>query len=135
MCNFTRVFLSQTLIFCQPPEPFTSANPTHILITASFGRIIPDSLLNLFDPLHRINVHPSLLPLYRGAAPIQHAIMRGDTETGVSIITMKQRRMGIDTGDIFAQEVVVGQRILVVKLCGLMEESENTGRKRNGTSS
>ncbi|PIL23585.1 hypothetical protein GSI_14898 [Ganoderma sinense ZZ0214-1] len=75
----------------QVPPPFKSdlAIPSdvspfshHLLVTASFGRILPNSLLNLFLPTRRLNVHPSLLPAYRGAAPIQHALIDGQQETG-----------------------------------------------------
>ncbi|KAF9043563.1 Formyltransferase [Hymenopellis radicata] len=87
-----------------PPAPFAvgAAVSNHLLVTASFGRILPFCFLKPFDPLRRINVHPSLLPKYRGAAPIQHAILNGESETGVSIITMLKRSEGIDAGRVFA---------------------------------
>ncbi|KII87868.1 hypothetical protein PLICRDRAFT_111863 [Plicaturopsis crispa FD-325 SS-3] len=94
----------------QPPEPFQSTySPTHVIVTASFGRMIFDPLLKLFHPSRRFNVHPSLLPDFRGAAPIQHAIMRGDAETGVCVIDINERKMGVDTGDIYAQTRIVSQ--------------------------
>ncbi|KAL8281394.1 hypothetical protein RQP46_006078 [Phenoliferia psychrophenolica] len=65
-----------------PPSPFLTKSPSNILIAASFGHLIPSSLLDLFDPLNALNVHPSLLPKYRGAAPIQWAIINRDRETG-----------------------------------------------------
>ncbi|KAI0760036.1 Formyltransferase [Fomes fomentarius] len=76
----------------------------HLLVTASFGRILPNSLLNLFSPSRRVNVHPSLLPLYRGAAPIQHALIDGQNETGVCVIEMTKWKEGIDSGAIWASE-------------------------------
>ncbi|KAI9069849.1 Formyltransferase [Trametes sanguinea] len=95
----------------KPPAPFSSAEdaqekpilppPEHLLITASFGRILPNSLLNLFLPSRRLNVHPSLLPAYRGAAPIQHALIDGQRETGVCVIEMTERKKGIDSGAIW----------------------------------
>ncbi|OCH89234.1 Formyltransferase [Obba rivulosa] len=90
----------------QPPPPFAEAQypsppPNHLLITASFGRILPNSLLELFQLGRRLNVHPSLLPAYRGAAPIQHALMDGLKETGVCVIEMMERKKGIDAGEIW----------------------------------
>ncbi|KAI0822920.1 Formyltransferase [Trametes gibbosa] len=82
-------------------DPSSSPHPGHLLITASFGRILPNSLLHLFLPSRRLNVHPSLLPAYRGAAPIQHALIDGKRETGVCVIEMTERKKGIDSGAIW----------------------------------
>ncbi|MDO5702048.1 MAG: methionyl-tRNA formyltransferase [Lachnospiraceae bacterium] len=66
------------------------------VVVAAFGQIIPKSILDL--PLYGcFNVHASLLPDYRGAAPIQHAILDGREKTGVTIMRMNE---GLDTGDI-----------------------------------
>ncbi|MBU0481641.1 MAG: methionyl-tRNA formyltransferase [Proteobacteria bacterium] len=67
-----------------------------LFIVAAYGRILPKSLLEL-PPHGTINVHGSILPSYRGAAPIQWAILNGDTFTGVTIMQMDE---GMDTGDI-----------------------------------
>ena len=67
-----------------------------LIVVAAYGRILPKTLLEL-APLGCINVHGSLLPRYRGAAPIQWSVINGDTETGVTIIQMNE---GMDTGDI-----------------------------------
>jgi methionyl-tRNA formyltransferase len=69
---------------------------------ASYGRILPQALLDL-PKVGALNVHPSLLPKYRGATPIQSAIRNGDAETGVSIMLMDA---GMDTGDLVLQERV-----------------------------
>lgn len=69
---------------------------------ASYGRILPQTLLDL-PRLGSLNVHPSLLPRYRGATPIQTAIRNGDAVTGVSIMLMDA---GMDTGPIVAQTPV-----------------------------
>uniref|UniRef100_D3TQJ7 Methionyl-tRNA formyltransferase, mitochondrial n=1 Tax=Glossina morsitans morsitans TaxID=37546 RepID=D3TQJ7_GLOMM len=69
-------------------------------IVVSFGHLIPTSVIQAF-PLGMINVHASLLPRWRGAAPIIHAIMNGDTETGVSIMRIEPKRF--DVGGVFAQ--------------------------------
>lgn len=69
---------------------------------ASYGRILPQALLDL-PKLGALNVHPSLLPKYRGATPIQSALRHGDDQTGVSIMLMDA---GMDTGEIVLQERV-----------------------------
>ena len=70
-----------------------------LIVVAAFGQILPRAILDL--PRYGcLNVHTSLLPQYRGAAPIQWAIANGDTETGVTIMKMDA---GMDTGDILTQ--------------------------------
>jgi len=71
-----------------------------LIVVAAYGRILPGPLLSL-PPLGTINVHGSILPRYRGAAPIQWAIIRGETESGVTIMQMDE---GMDTGDILLIE-------------------------------
>ncbi len=79
-------------------EQLRGWNPDVVVVTA-YGRILPANVLEL--PRHGcINVHASLLPKYRGAAPIQWAIARGETETGVTIMQMSEE---MDTGDILMQ--------------------------------
>ena len=87
------------------PPPFTERSPNNVLVTASFGRAVPSEILHQFD--HRLNVHPSLIPKYRGAAPIQHTIINGDNRTGVSIINMEDISQGFDTGDVHASVEMV----------------------------
>lgn len=71
-----------------------------VIAVAAFGRILPPSILSL--PRNGcVNVHGSLLPRYRGAAPIQWAIINGDSETGITTILMDE---GMDTGAILLQE-------------------------------
>jgi methionyl-tRNA formyltransferase len=79
----------------------TGLNPDAIIVVG-YGRIIPQWMLDL-PPLGNINLHASLLPKYRGAAPIQWAIARGETITGVT--TMKIDA-GLDTGDILQQKEI-----------------------------
>ncbi len=70
-----------------------------VIAVAAFGQILPQTILDL--PRHGcLNVHTSLLPKYRGASPIQAAILNGDIETGVTIMRMDA---GLDTGDILTQ--------------------------------
>ncbi len=73
-----------------------------VFALASYGRILPQALLDL-PKLGALNVHPSLLPKYRGATPIQTALCNGDSETGVTIMLMDA---GMDSGDIVLQERV-----------------------------
>lgn len=71
-----------------------------LIVVVAFGQFLPESLLNL-PPLGCINVHASLLPKYRGAAPIHWAIMQGETETGVTTMYMDK---GMDTGDMILKK-------------------------------
>lgn len=73
-----------------------------VLVVVAFGQILPEHLLGL-APLKAINVHASLLPRYRGPAPIQWAIINGETETGVTTMLMNR---GLDTGDILLKQAV-----------------------------
>lgn len=85
------------------PLPGSSSSP--LLVTASFGKLVPAWLLDLYpSPSLTLNVHPSLLPDLRGAAPIQWAIARGYEKTGVSI--QQLGRGTFDQGDLLAQEKV-----------------------------
>lgn len=70
-----------------------------LIITAAFGQLLPESILEL-PRLGCINVHASLLPAYRGGAPIHQAVMDGQTTTGVTIMYMVKK---LDAGDIIAQ--------------------------------
>ena len=72
-----------------------------IFVAASYGKLIPNTLLDI--PKYRLNVHPSLLPKYRGSAPLHWPILNGDTETGVSIIDIAEK---LDAGDIYCQEKI-----------------------------
>lgn len=76
----------QTLIACRP----------EVIVVAAYGKILPPSVLSI-PPLGCLNVHASLLPRYRGAAPVQRAVMQGEKQTGVTIMQMDE---GLDTGTI-----------------------------------
>ncbi len=71
-----------------------------ILITCAFGQILNDEVLSL-APFGVVNVHASLLPKYRGAAPINYAILNGEKETGISIM---KTELGLDSGPVLVQE-------------------------------
>lgn len=72
-----------------------------LIVVAAYGRVLPEEILNL-PPKGCINVHSSLLPKYRGAAPINWAVVNGDAETGVTIMHMAKE---LDAGDIIDQVV------------------------------
>ena len=73
-----------------------------IIITCAYGQIIPEALLN-YPKYGCINVHGSLLPKLRGGAPIHHAIINGEKETGITIMYMDK---AMDSGDIISQKVL-----------------------------
>lgn len=93
-------------------QPFNLADPAFLgilkrwepqaIAVVAFGRLLPPAVLSL-PPYGCINVHASLLPRYRGAAPIQRAIMNGERETGVTTMYMVEK---LDAGDIILQEKV-----------------------------
>ena len=86
-------------------DEIKSLNPDVICVVA-YGKILPEEILNI-PKLGCINVHGSLLPKYRGAAPIQWAILNGDKETGVTTMYMDK---GMDTGDMILKEkVTIGE--------------------------
>ena len=95
------------LTVLQPPkvkdqeflETLYSLNPDMIVVSA-FGQILPGAIIN-FPRFGCLNIHPSLLPRYRGAAPLNWSIIRGETTTGVTIMMMDE---GMDSGDILMQE-------------------------------
>lgn len=78
-----------------------------VLVVVAYGRILPDELLAV-PPLGAINVHASLLPKYRGAAPIQWAVLNGDRTTGVSTMYLAH---DLDSGDlIYTRETKIGEK-------------------------
>jgi len=79
-----------------------SAISPDILLTASYGKLLPDWFLDFFT-LDVLNIHPSLLPTWRGASPIQSAILNGDKMTGVSIMRITP---ALDEGPVFLSETL-----------------------------
>lgn len=105
--------LEKNIPFLQPtkiktdPKLFQTLKECHVdlFIVVAYGRILPEQILNL--PKYTLNVHASLLPKLRGAAPIQRAIINGETSTGISIIQLVPQ---LDAGDILLQkETDLGQ--------------------------
>jgi len=87
--------------------PAVRALEAELFGVASYGKIVPQAMLDL-PRLGALNVHPSLLPLYRGATPLQSQLRDGVRESGVTIILMDA---GMDTGDIVLQErAPIGER-------------------------
>ena len=103
-------------------EKIKALNPDVICVVA-YGKILPKEILEI-PKYGCINVHGSLLPQYRGAAPIQWAILNGDTKTGITTMYMDE---GMDTGDmIFKEEVEIGENETTGEL---WEKLENVGGK------
>ena len=73
-----------------------------VMVVAAYGLILPGAVLDLF-PAGCINIHASILPRWRGAAPIQRALLSGDAHSGVSIMRMEE---GLDTGPVYATRVI-----------------------------
>lgn len=100
-----RLATARQLDICQPAssadlDPANELSNVDALIVVAYGMILPAALLTR-PRFGCINVHTSLLPRWRGAAPIQRSIQAGDTETGISIMQMDA---GLDTGDILLQQ-------------------------------
>lgn len=120
-----------------------SKYPADIFVVAAFGQILSEEILTM-PVFGCINIHASLLPAYRGAAPIQWAILNGEKETGV---TIQQMDKGIDTGDMLLKSVVpiapkeTGESLhdklmeagakLVVEALSKIEKKEVTPEKQN----
>jgi methionyl-tRNA formyltransferase len=109
-----QVALAHGLQLAQPPKLAGAAGvaalaalAADVLVVVAYGQILPREVLRL-PRLGCINIHASLLPRWRGAAPIQRAILAGDAATGVTIMQMDA---GLDTGGVLAvQRVAIGER-------------------------
>jgi methionyl-tRNA formyltransferase len=89
------VFQPDTLRSAEAAEIIARFQPD-VIVVAAYGKILPKNILNL-PRFGCVNIHASLLPKYRGAAPIQQAVLDGETVTGVTTMQMAE---GLDTGDI-----------------------------------
>ena len=92
-------YLSTTSLSISNLKSYIINLKSPLAILASFGAIIPEEILNIF-PKGIINIHPSLLPKYRGPTPVQTAILNGDNTTGLTIIKLDEQ---VDHGPILAQ--------------------------------
>jgi methionyl-tRNA formyltransferase len=96
------IFQPKSLRSEESAQPLRDWAPD-IIVVAAFGQILRPHVLEL-PPLGCLNIHASLLPRWRGASPIQHAILAGDRQTGISLMRMDE---GMDTGPVYAQSTVV----------------------------
>ena len=107
-CPVKEVALNNNIKVIQPKrireeyDEILDLNPD-MIVTCAYGQIIPSEILN-YPKYGCINVHASLLPKYRGGAPIHRSIINGDKETGITIMYMDE---GMDTGDIISKREVV----------------------------
>lgn len=114
-------------------------------VLVSYGKILPQRTLDVFEPIGIVNVHPSLLPKYRGPAPVEAAILNGDKQTGITIMKLT---LGMDEGPIFAQTTVpltgretrpvltkqlshMGAKVLVDTLSGILENKVEAVEQKN----
>ena len=93
--------------YCQPPKPTPDILPPNLascdtFVVAEYGKILPKEIINT-PKYGTLNVHPSLLPKYRGPSPIQAALLNGDRETGVTIILIDEQ---MDHGPVLAQKKI-----------------------------
>jgi methionyl-tRNA formyltransferase len=86
---------------CLDFQDISGSNPFDVGVVVSFGRLLPECAIDMF-PQGAVNIHPSLLPRYRGSSPIQHAIMNNDIETGVCLMALS--RGVFDQGAILARK-------------------------------
>ena len=84
-----------------------------LIVTCAYGQIIPESILN-YPKYGCLNIHPSLLPKYRGGAPVHRAVMNGDKETGVCLMEMVK---AMDAGRVYAcEKVQIGEDMTTAEL-------------------
>ena len=123
-------------------EILETENPD-VIVVAAYGKLLPEYVLS-YPKYGCLNLHGSLLPEYRGAAPVNRAIMDGKTETGITVMKMEK---GLDTGDMYLKESVavdddttatdlfdtlaeVSVR-LIVKALDMVEKGTLVGEKQN----
>ena len=122
------VFQPATLKNGEAAERIAAARPELIVVVA-YGKILPPAILSL-PPEGCINVHGSLLPRYRGAAPIQWAVLNGETETGVTTMRMDA---GLDTGDmLLSSRLAIPPDMTAGELYDALADEAPCGRWRPG---
>ncbi len=94
------IFHARTRDDLETAKRLKQENPEAHGVLASFGVIIKSDVLDLFEPEGILNIHPSLLPLYRGASPIESAILAGDSEFSVSVMKLVK---AMDAGPVYYQ--------------------------------
>ena len=98
--KFEIVFHARTKEDLEKVRELRAKNPDIHGVLASFGVMVPGPVLEVFEPEGILNIHPSLLPLYRGASPIESAILAGDSEFSVSVMKLAK---AMDAGPIYYQ--------------------------------
>lgn len=101
--HFDIIFHAKDKTDLETVKNLKKANPTAHGILASFGIIIKQDILDVFEPEGILNIHPSLLPKYRGPSPIESAILNGDTDFSVSIMKLVK---AMDAGPIYFQTIL-----------------------------
>lgn len=100
-----------------------AGNTSSMLVAVSYGKLIPESVVRGAD--YSLNVHPSLLPKYRGSSPIQYTLLNGDLYTGVSVQTLHPTKF--DCGEIVAQSGELSVSEMLSKREGQQEEENGSG--------
>ena len=103
--HFDIIFHAKEKSDLETVKSLKAAHPTAHGVLASFGVMIKEDVLDLFEPEGILNIHPSLLPKYRGASPIESAILNGDTDFSVSIMKLVKK---MDAGPIYYQKTLKG---------------------------
>ncbi|MDO5481249.1 MAG: formyltransferase family protein [Candidatus Saccharibacteria bacterium] len=99
--SYTIIFHAKTRADLEVIKDLKTKSPKLPAVLASFGVLIKQDVLNLFEPTGILNIHPSLLPKYRGPSPIESAILNGDTTFGVSVMKLVKE---MDAGPIYFQK-------------------------------
>lgn len=103
--HFEVLFHARTKEDLEEVKRIKAENPEVHGILASFGVMIKSDVLELFEPEGILNIHPSLLPAYRGASPIESAILAGDNDFSVSVMKLVK---AMDAGPIYSQKTLKG---------------------------
>ena len=98
--TFDILFAAHTRADLDTVRELKLSHPNALGVLASFGVLIKSDLLDLFEPVGILNIHPSLLPLYRGASPIESALLAGDTSFSVSVMKLAP---AMDAGPLYYQ--------------------------------
>lgn len=106
--DFDVVFHARTREDLEKARELRAENPKIHGVLASFGVLIPGSVLEVFEPEGILNIHPSLLPLHRGASPIESAILDGCSEFSVSVMKLVK---AMDAGPVYYQETFSSEEI------------------------
>ena len=107
--KFDIIFHARTKEDLETVKKLKTENPDAKGVLASFGVIIKSDILDLFEPEGILNIHPSLLPKYRGSSPIETAILNGDKEFSVSIMKLVK---AMDAGPIYHQETLSNTNVV-----------------------